>query len=136
MLFIGVFFSRSNLYVAHNSSGVILYASLFSASVFGIGAFRVHIETHLENAVPVFLMVGLPDSAVRESKERVSAAIKNSQLPFPLKRITVNLAPADIRKEGSGFDLPIALGIICAMGHIDQDAFEDALFIGELALDG
>lgn len=136
MLFIGVFFSRSNLYVAHDSSGVIMYASLFSASVFGIGAFRVHIETHLENAVPVFLMVGLPDSAVRESKERVSAAIKNSQLPFPLKRITVNLAPADIRKEGSGFDLPIALGIICAMGHIDQDAFEDALFIGELALDG
>jgi len=136
MLFIGVFFSRFILYVAYDSSGVLMYASLFSASVFGIGAFRVHIETHLENAVPVFLMVGLPDSAVRESKERVSAAIKNSQLPFPLKRITVNLAPADIRKEGSGFDLPIALGIISAMGHIDQEAFEDALFIGELALDG
>jgi len=113
-----------------------MYASLFSASVFGIGAFPVHIETHLENAVPMFLMVGLPDSAVKESRERVSAAIKNSELPFPLKRITVNLAPADIRKEGSGFDLPIALGIITAMGHLDQEALDDTLFIGELALDG
>jgi len=113
-----------------------MYASLYSASVFGIGAFPVHIETHLENAVPTFLMVGLPDSAVKESRERVSAAIKNSDLPFPLKRITVNLAPADIRKEGSGFDLPIALGIITAMGHLDQETLEDTLFIGELALDG
>lgn len=113
-----------------------MYASLYSASVFGIGAFPVHIETHLENAVPMFLMVGLPDSAVKESRERVSAAIKNSDLPFPLKRITVNLAPADIRKEGSGFDLPIALGIITAMGHLDQEALDDTIFIGELALDG
>jgi magnesium chelatase family protein len=113
-----------------------MYASLYSASVFGIGAFPVHIETHLENAVPMFLMVGLPDSAVKESRERVSAAIKNSELPFPLKRITVNLAPADIRKEGSGFDLPIALGIITAMGHLDQEALDDTVFIGELALDG
>jgi magnesium chelatase family protein len=113
-----------------------MYASLYSASVFGIGAFPVHIETHLENAVPMFLMVGLPDSAVKESRERVSAAIKNSDLPFPLKRITVNLAPADIRKEGSGFDLPIALGIITAMGHLDQEALDDTVFIGELALDG
>jgi len=136
MLFIGVFFSLSILYVAQDSSGVFMYASLFSASVFGIGAFPVHIETHLENAVPMFLMVGLPDSAVRESKERVSAAIKNSHLPFPLKRITVNLAPADIRKEGSGFDLPIALGIITAMGNLEVDALTDSLFIGELALDG
>ena len=113
-----------------------MYASLYSASVFGIGAFPVHIETHLENAVPMFLMVGLPDSAVKESRERVSAAIKNSELPFPLKRITVNLAPADIRKEGSGFDLPIALGIITAMGHLDQEALDNTVFIGELALDG
>ena len=113
-----------------------MYASLYSASVFGIGAFPVHIETHLENAVPMFLMVGLPDSAVKESRERVSAAIKHSELPFPLKKITVNLAPADIRKEGSGFDLPIALGIITAMGHLDQEALDDTVFIGELALDG
>ncbi|MEN9828223.1 MAG: hypothetical protein RJA11_839 [Bacteroidota bacterium] len=113
-----------------------MYASLYSASVFGIGAFPVHIETHLENAVPMFLMVGLPDSAVKESRERVSAAIKNSELPFPLKRITVNLAPADIKKEGSGFDLPIALGIITAMGHLDQEALDNTVFIGELALDG
>ena len=113
-----------------------MYSSLYSASVLGIGAFPVHIETHLENAVPIFIMVGLPDSAVRESRERVSAAIKNSDLPFPNKKITVNLAPADIRKEGSAFDLPIAIGIISAIGMIELQALEGKMFIGELALDG
>lgn len=113
-----------------------MYSRLHSAAVFGISAFSVEIETHLENAIPTFLMVGLPDSAVRESRERVSAAIKNSDLPFPLKKITVNLAPADIRKEGSAFDLPIALGILTAMELLDQQALEKMLCLGELALDG
>jgi magnesium chelatase family protein len=81
-------------------------------------------------------MVGLPDSAVKESRERVSAAIKNSDLPFPNKKITVNLAPADIRKEGCAFDLPIALGIISAMGLLDEQALQESMFVGELALDG
>ena len=113
-----------------------MYSRLYSGSVFGISAFPVEIETHLENAVPVFLMVGLPDSAVKESRERVSAAIKNSDLPFPNKKITVNLAPADIRKEGCAFDLPIALGIISAMGLLDEQALQESMFVGELALDG
>ena len=113
-----------------------MYSRLYSGSVFGISAFPVEIETHLENAVPVFLMVGLPDSAVKESRERVSAAIKNSDLPFPNKKITVNLAPADIRKEGSAFDLPIALGIITAMGLLEEQAIQESMFLGELALDG
>lgn len=113
-----------------------MYSRLYSGSVFGISAFPVEIETHLENAVPVFLMVGLPDSAVKESRERVSAAIKNSDLPFPNKKITVNLAPADIRKEGCAFDLPIALGIISAMGLLEEEALQESMFVGELALDG
>ena len=113
-----------------------MYSRLYSGSVFGISAFPVEIETHLENAVPVFLMVGLPDSAVKESRERVSAAIKNSDLPFPNKKITVNLAPADIRKEGCAFDLPIALGIISAMGLLEEQALQESMFVGELALDG
>ena len=113
-----------------------MYSHVFSASVYGINAFVVDIETHLDNAVPNFFMVGLPDSAVKESRERVSAAIKNSNFIFPSKRITVNLAPADVRKEGSAFDLPIALGILCSLGIIQNDAINKTLFLGELSLDG
>ncbi len=113
-----------------------MYSSILSASVYGIDAFLVEIETHLDNALPSFSIVGLPDSAVKESRERVAAAIKNSGLNYPNKKITVNLAPADIRKEGSGFDLPIALGIISASGMLDPQSFEGKLFLGELSLDG
>ena len=86
---------------------------------------------------PNFIMVGLPDSAVRESKERVIAAMKNSGLQFDFsKRITINLAPADIRKEGSAFDLPIALGLLAATGGVDADVLKQFIVLGELALDG
>lgn len=113
-----------------------MYSSILSASVYGIDAFQVEIETHLDNALPAFAIVGLPDSAVKESRERVAAAIKNSDLVFPNKKITVNLAPADVRKEGSGFDLPIALGIISASGLLDMKCFDGKFFLGELSLDG
>jgi magnesium chelatase family protein len=113
-----------------------MYSRLASASVFGINAFIVEVETHLENSLPGFVMVGLPDSAVRESKERVMAAVKNSGLPMPQKKITVNLAPADIRKEGSAFDLPIAIGVLSAFGTIPIESLEKTLILGELALDG
>ncbi|MBL7999290.1 MAG: YifB family Mg chelatase-like AAA ATPase [Candidatus Kapabacteria bacterium] len=113
-----------------------MYSRLSSAAVFGINAYHIEIETHLENALPAFVMVGLPDSAVRESKERVMAAVKNSGLPMPQKKITVNLAPADIRKEGSAFDLPIAIGVLTAFGTIPVAAVEKTLILGELALDG
>jgi len=113
-----------------------MYSQLFSASVFGIDAFTVEIETHLDTALPAISIVGLPDSAVKESKERVSAAIKNSGFTFPNKRVTVNLAPADIRKEGSGFDLPIALGILTSLGILDQSVSKDCIIMGELSLDG
>ena len=107
-----------------------------SASTVGINAFVVDIETHAESALYSFNIVGLPDIAVRESRERVCAAIKNSSYGLPNRRYTVNLAPADIRKEGSAFDLPIALGILHATGQIPMGDLEDALVVGELALDG
>ncbi len=113
-----------------------MYARLSSASVVGISAFIVEVETHLEQQLPGFVVVGLPDSAVRESRERVMAAIKSSGYPFPQRKITVNLAPADVRKEGSGFDLPIAIGILAAAGIVPPAALEETLIIGELALDG
>jgi magnesium chelatase family protein len=113
-----------------------MYAKVLSAAVFGINASIVEIETHMENGVPAFSIVGLPDSAVKESKDRVSAAIKNSDLPFPPKRITINLAPADVRKEGSSYDLPIALGIMTSLELLTPECLENTLFLGELALDG
>ncbi|MGQ9818661.1 MAG: YifB family Mg chelatase-like AAA ATPase [Candidatus Kapaibacteriales bacterium] len=113
-----------------------MYSRISSASLIGIDAFIVDIETHLENALPNIVIVGLPDSAVKESKERVTSAIKNSGFPFPAKKITINLAPADVRKEGSGFDLPIALGILTSIGYLDFRQFEDTLFLGELSLEG
>jgi len=113
-----------------------MYSAVQSAAVVGIAAFKIEIETHAENNLPGFTMVGLPDSAVKESKERVFAAIKNSSIPIPPRRFTVNLAPADIRKEGSGYDLPIAIGILCAVDILIPASCEDALIIGELALDG
>lgn len=113
-----------------------MYSMLLSASVFGIDAFTVEIETHIDNALPNFIIVGLPDSAIKESRERVSAAIKNSGFVFPAKRITINLAPADIKKEGSAFDLPIAIGILTSLELIPRDALADTYILGELSLDG
>lgn len=113
-----------------------MYSKLSSASTFGIDAFIIEIETHLDNALPAFSVVGLPDSTVKEARDRVTAAIKNSEFIFPNKKITVNLAPADIRKEGSAFDLPIALGILSAVGVIPLEKFESTVILGELALEG
>ncbi len=113
-----------------------MFSRLRSASTFGVNAFVVEIETHLENGLPNFTVVGLPDSAVKESRERVSAAIKNSNFVFPQKKITVNLAPADVRKEGSAFDLPIAIGVLASLGQVNAAVLDSMLILGELALDG
>ena len=114
-----------------------LLAHTHSAAVLGVDAYIVKVECHLDNAVPhTFTTVGLPEGAVRESKERVTAAMKNSGFRVPQKRTTVNLAPADIRKEGSAFDLPIAVGILSALGFVPQDALEEIILVGELGLDG
>lgn len=113
-----------------------MYSKVFSASVYGIDAFIVEIETHLDPAMPGMIIVGLPDSAVKESRERVTAAIKNSDLVFPQKKITVNLAPADVRKEGSAFDLPIAIGVLTSLGVVPQENLEHTIALGELSLEG
>lgn len=107
-----------------------------SASVLGIDAFLVEVEAHLDTQLPAFATVGLPDGAVKESKERVTAAIKNSGFPFPKRRVVVNLAPADVKKEGSAFDLPMAIGILDAMGIVDNSRLADFVLLGELSLDG
>ncbi len=113
-----------------------MLSKFLSAAVLGIDAFLVEVETDLGANVPSFAIVGLPDNAVKESKERVESAIKNSGFIYPLKRITVNMAPADVRKEGSAFDLPIALGILAAHGQVKSGAGRALAVLGELALDG
>jgi magnesium chelatase family protein len=111
-------------------------ARVQSAALFGIEAALVRVEVDVAPGLPAFTTVGLPDSAVRESRERVRSAIRNAGFPFPDHRITVNLAPADVRKEGASFDLPIALGILTATGHVRDGAIGSFAVVGELALDG
>lgn len=109
---------------------------IHSAALLGIDAYAVNVEVDLSSGLPAFDIVGLPDSAVKESRERVRTAIKNTGLSFPTKRITVNLAPADTKKEGASFDLPIAAGILTAMGTLPADELDGYLLAGELSLDG
>jgi magnesium chelatase family protein len=113
-----------------------LLARVLSSAVLGIDAYQVEVEVDITSGLPTFTTVGLPETAVKESKERVKSAINNSGYRFPDDRITVNLAPADIKKEGTGFDLPIALGILAATGIIPKDALSEYLILGELSLDG
>ena len=102
----------------------------------GIGASEVTVEVDVGRGLPAFSIVGLPDAAVRESRERVRAALLNSGFKFPMQRITANLAPADLRKVGPGFDLAIAAALLAAEGQISQEALDDFAVAGELALDG
>ena len=113
-----------------------MLAKVLSSAVIGIDAYVVEVEVDISQGLPSFSTVGLPEGAVRESKERVKAAIKNSGYHFPSDRITVNLAPADIKKEGSAFDLPMALGILAATGLVNRSSYSGYVFLGELALDG
>ena len=113
-----------------------MLARLRSAAVLGIDAYLVDVEVDLTNGLPSFATVGLPQGAVKEGRERVTAALVNAGFEFPLRRITVNLAPADVRKEGSAFDLPIALGILAASGQLAPAALEGHVLLGELGLQG
>jgi magnesium chelatase family protein len=113
-----------------------MLAKVFSSALVGIDAYLVEVEVDLAPGLPTFAVVGLPDAAVKESRERVKAAVQNTGLDFPVRRVTVNLAPADIRKEGSAFDLPIAVGLLCATGVIPESALHASLLLGELSLDG
>jgi magnesium chelatase family protein len=113
-----------------------MIAKTYTCSLLGIDAILVEVEVDLASGFPGFTTVGLPDNIVKESKERVKAAIQNSGYPFPFERITVNLAPASLKKEGAGFDLPIAVGILAAVGVVNAEKAAKAIFCGELALDG
>ncbi len=112
------------------------YAMIYSRASAGLDAPLVRVETHLANGLPTFQIVGMPETAVRESRDRVRSALVNSCFDFPERRITVNLAPADLPKGGSRFDLPIALGILAASGQLPREHLGAWEFLGELALDG
>src|SRR5262245_51448505 len=113
-----------------------MLASLRTAAIVGIDACPVHVEVDVSFGLPSFKMVGLPDTSVRESRDRVKSAIRNSGFAFPPHRITVNLAPADVRKAGASFDLPIALGILASSGQLNRRAIDETVVLGELSLDG
>ena len=113
-----------------------MLAKIYSAAVYGVDAYQVEIEVNGAGGDPAIVIVGLPDAAVKESRDRVTTAIANSGYYWPRGRTTINLAPADIKKEGPSFDLPIALGMIAVTEGIDSTPFEDFSFVGELALNG
>ena len=113
-----------------------MIVKVISSTIIGIDSYPVDVEIDVSPGLPQFSTVGLPDVVVRESKDRIKAAIKNSGYGFPRTHITVNLAPADIKKEGTGFDLPIAVGILAAEGVVDPSAVQPYLLMGELSLDG
>jgi magnesium chelatase family protein len=113
-----------------------MLSKVISASVRGIDGFLVHVEVDLAPGLPTFSTVGLPDAAVRESKDRVAAAVRNSGFDFPVRRVTVNLSPADVKKEGTAFDLPIAVGVLAADELVPLEKAVSYVLVGELALDG
>ncbi|PIV39490.1 MAG: magnesium chelatase [Candidatus Omnitrophica bacterium CG02_land_8_20_14_3_00__42_8] len=113
-----------------------MLSKILSAATIGIEAKPIEIEVDITRGLPNVIIVGLPDTAIRESRDRVKSAIKNSQFEYPAEKITINLAPCDIKKEGSCFDLPIAIGILTASGQIDFNNIKDFVFLGELALNG
>ena len=113
-----------------------MLARIWSASLIGIDAIKVGVEVDLSGGLPGVVVVGLPDAAVQESRERVRAALKNAGFAFPMRKVVINLTPADVRKEGPIYDLPIAVGILAASEAVARDVLNDYLFLGEMSLDG
>lgn len=113
-----------------------MISKVLSAAFLGLQAFPVEIEVDISSGLPQLNIVGLPDPSIKESRDRVRAALKNSDFPFPPDKVTVNLAPADLKKEGPAYDLPIALGILAALEYIPKENLDQYIFLGELALDG
>lgn len=113
-----------------------MFANVYGETTCGIEGVKINVEIDVANGLPAFDIVGLPAMSVRESRERVKSALRNSDYPFPMTHITVNLAPADLKKEGSGLDLPIAIGILVSAKFLEQCQTEGKIFVGELSLDG
>ena len=112
-----------------------MLAKVQSGAVLGIDAYIVKVELDISEGLPSFNTVGLPDIAIKEAKDRVTAAVKNSAFQFPIKRITANLAPADIRKEGSAFDLPLAIAVLAATEQVSMAMLDKFAILGELSMD-
>ena len=110
-----------------------MLARVWSAAIAGIDAIKVGVEVDVAGGLPKTVIVGLPDTAIQESRERVKAALRNAGFAFPVRKIVVNLAPADLRKEGPSFDLPIAIGILAASEQVNPQLLGDYLFLGELS---
>ncbi len=115
---------------------IIMLARVWSASLVGIDAVKVGVEVDVSGGLPKFIVVGLPDTAVQEAKERVKSTLKNAGFAFPMRNIVINLTPADLRKEGPSFDLPISMGILAASEQVSPALLGDYLFLGEVSLDG
>src|SRR5213083_3741681 len=113
-----------------------MLARAVTHALVGLEPRRVEVEAHIQNGVPSFAIVGLADRACQEAKERVRSGIASAELDWPMRRVTVNLAPAELRKEGSGFDLPIALAVLAASRQVPPDELTGHAAVGELALDG
>ena len=113
-----------------------MLARVHSAAVLGIDAYLVEVEADIAPGLPSFSTVGLPQGAVREGRERVTAALVNAGFDFPLRRITINLAPADVPKQGSAFDLPVAVGILVASAQLPPDGLAKTMVLGEVGLEG
>ena len=107
-----------------------------TATIIGLVPYKILVEVDTSMSLPSVVIVGLPDVAISEAKERVRSAVKNSGFQFPNKKVIVNLAPADLKKEGTNYDLPIAIGILAKEGYISNDNFEEYAILGELSLDG
>ena len=113
-----------------------MFCTIYSGGLDGIGAYLVHVEVDIATGLPGFAMVGSLGGEVREARERVQVALRNAGFDLPPMKITVNLAPAHIRKEGTAYDLPIAVGVLASMGYFPENAAEGILFSGELGLNG
>ena len=113
-----------------------MVSQVISGTTVGIDGYKIIIETDIAGGLPTIAMVGLPDTAINEARERIRSAFRNSGLDFPIHKVVINLAPADLKKEGSGYDLPMAVGILVANGEIEQSKLDDSAFVGELSLDG
>ena len=113
-----------------------MLSRVLSGALLGIDAYLVEVQVDLTGGLPYFATVGLPEGAVRESKDRVMAALRNCGYIFPRERVTVNLAPADVKKSGAAFDLPMAVGLLVAQGVLDPERLSDYMLLGELSLDG
>ena len=113
-----------------------MVSQVITSTVVGIESYKISVEVDLIQSIPCVVIVGLPDTAISEAKERVRSAIKNSGFSFPNQKVVINLAPADIKKVGTNYDLPIAMGILARDGIVDDNEMKNTAFLGELSLDG